>query len=95
MLTRVYAILFFISSLNWFVANGSDLIFNHLTTENGLSNNAIHCIFQDRKGFIWIGTDDGLNMFDGYEFTVYKFNSSDTSSLSSNSVFKILEDSKG
>jgi ligand-binding sensor domain-containing protein len=49
----------------------SSLIFNHYITSDGLSQNTIQCIYQDKKGFIWIGTSSsGLNKFDGYRFLV-------------------------
>jgi ligand-binding sensor domain-containing protein/serine phosphatase RsbU (regulator of sigma subunit) len=48
--------------------------FNHLTTDQGLSNNSISSIIQDPKGFIWIGTYDGLNKYDGYKITTYMGN---------------------
>lgn len=44
--------------------------FNRLTTDDGLSNNYVYDLLQDRYGFIWFATDDGLNRFDGYEFKV-------------------------
>lgn len=74
---------------------GEELFFNHLTTEQGLSSNSTLCICQDRKGFIWVGSEDGLNMFDGYSFTVFRHYSSQSNSISGNSVFDISEDSKG
>ena len=76
-------------------ASSQDLKFSHITTEDGLSNNTVHCVYQDSRGFLWVGTDDGLNLYNGYEFTIFKLNAQDTNSLSSNSVFRILEDSKG
>ncbi|MFN3385565.1 MAG: two-component regulator propeller domain-containing protein [Candidatus Thermochlorobacter sp.] len=48
---------------------------------HGLSHNTVRCITQDRYGFLWIGTDDGLNHFDGYTFKVYNYNPHDTNSL--------------
>jgi signal transduction histidine kinase/ligand-binding sensor domain-containing protein len=72
-----------------------NLNFNHLTIEKGLSNNTVYCVFQDSKGFMWFGTDYGLNMFDGYEFKIFSSNSNDSTSILSNAVFKVLEDSKG
>lgn len=50
------------------------LKFEQFTTERGLSQSRVNCIVQDRRGFIWIGTNDGLNRFDGYTFTVYRYN---------------------
>jgi len=45
------------------------IIFEHLTEEDGLSNDNVTCIFQDSKGYIWIGTKNGLNRYDGYKIT--------------------------
>ena len=46
--------------------------FSRLDIRDGLSNNAINCIYKDSKGFVWIGTGSGLNRYDGYTFKVYK-----------------------
>ena len=46
------------------------LRFNHLTSEDGLSNNRVLSVIRDSKGFMWFGTLDGLNRYDGYEFRV-------------------------
>lgn len=69
--------------------------FKHLTVENGLSNNDVNTLIQDKAGFIWFGTEDGLNRFDGYNFRIYRNNPSDSNSLSNNSIWALLEDSKG
>jgi signal transduction histidine kinase/ligand-binding sensor domain-containing protein/DNA-binding response OmpR family regulator len=69
---------------------------NHYTTVNGLSNNTVRCIFQDSKGFMWIGTDGGgLNKFDGYRFTAYDYQGNNPHSLSNNQVQAIAEDKDG
>lgn len=65
------------------------------TTEHGLSQNMLMSICQDAKGFIWIGTRNGLNRFDGYHFKTYRFDPFDSLSLSGNEVFHILEDHRG
>ena len=65
------------------------------STEQGLSNSLINHIFQDRKGFIWIATENGLNKFEGTQFTVYKRKSGDSISLKSNHIKTMLEDSSG
>jgi ligand-binding sensor domain-containing protein len=69
--------------------------FDHLTNENGLSQNSVNYILQDRRGFIWIGTADGLNRYDGVNFRVYRHNAYDSNSLSTNTVIKMHEDKLG
>src|SRR5258708_29704744 len=73
----------------------NDLNFEHLTTENGLSENVVYSIFQDSKGFLWIGTHDGLNRYDGYEFKKFHYNPSDSNSLPGNTIMNICEDGQG
>lgn len=65
---------------------GDNLRFEHLTVEDGLSNSAVMFILQDADGFMWFGTQDGLNKYDGYKITVYRHNDDDPYSLSSNTV---------
>lgn len=74
-------------------AISQDLQFEHFNTEDGLSANTILSIFQDSKGFLWIGTYNGLNKYDGYKFTVYKNSPDDLNSISDNKVRAICEDS--
>ncbi|HRI46783.1 MAG TPA: two-component regulator propeller domain-containing protein [Ignavibacteriaceae bacterium] len=68
------------------------LLFNKIDVETGLSQNMITSIFQDYLGFIWIGTDDGLNRYDGYNVKVYRNNKSDSSSISDNWIVQLIED---
>ena len=63
-----------------------------ISTDDGLSQNVINVIFQDSKGFIWIGTNDGLNRYDGYEFNIFKNDFFNDNSLTDNIVTCILED---
>ncbi|NQV29426.1 MAG: PAS domain-containing protein [Candidatus Marinimicrobia bacterium] len=65
--------------------------FNHLAIEDGLSNSYINCMLQDSKGFMWFGTQDGLNKFDGYNFKVYKHDSFNPNSISDNYIRFIIE----
>src|ERR1700759_2615034 len=71
------------------------LKFSHIGTEVGLSENNVTCILRDKQGFMWFGTRDGLNRYDGYDFDVYKNNPADSLSLSSNFVTSIIEDRRG
>jgi ligand-binding sensor domain-containing protein/methyl-accepting chemotaxis protein len=69
--------------------------FDHIGTDKGLSQATVNCIFQDSKGFIWFGTNDGLNCFDGYSFRVFKFNPKDSTTISGNEISAIIEDNIG
>lgn len=64
---------------------------NYLGIEHGLSNNAVTSIYQDRYGFMWFGTYDGLNRYDGYSFKVFKNRLSDSTSLINNRILAIYE----
>ncbi len=69
--------------------------FNQINIENGLSNNSITCVFKDKIGFLWIGTTDGLNRYDGYSFLIFKNNLSDSNSISDNFISGIIQDTSG
>jgi len=71
------------------------LLFRHLNVEDGLSQSTVKAICQDRDGFMWFGTDIGLNRFDGYDFKLYVNNPEDSTSLPSNYVTEIYEDHLG
>ena len=88
-------ILLFAFLLNYRGLNAQNFRYNNFTSENGLSNNTVNCIFQDRYGFLWIGTENGLNKYDGYVFTNFHSNHSDSSSLSSDFITCITEDNSG
>jgi len=66
--------------------------FEHLTTENGLFQNVVYSVLQDSKGFLWIGTQDGLIRYDGYNFKVYKHESGNPNSISNNEIETIYID---
>ncbi len=76
-------------------AQNREMHFEHLSTKDGLSERNINCIFQDSKGFIWIGTRDGLNRYDGYQFKIYRNNPYDASSISNNYISQLAEDKAG
>jgi len=73
-------------------AQYQDFHFHHITTYDGLSNSTVTCVVQDDIGFIWIGTFNGLNRFDGRDFTIYLYNQNDPHSISDNYVSSIIED---
>jgi ligand-binding sensor domain-containing protein/GAF domain-containing protein len=69
--------------------------FEHLSIEQGLSQSTVTTILQDQYGFMWFGTDDGLNRYDGYEFKVLRHNPDDPASLSQGGIREIYEDHAG
>ncbi|MDX8338932.1 two-component regulator propeller domain-containing protein [Draconibacterium sp. IB214405] len=73
----------------------AELSFDIFTPEDGLPNNQIQCIYQDHKGWIWVGTSQGLSRFNGYDFTNFLPNSEDSCSLSGHLIRVIKEDKKG
>lgn len=74
---------------------GQSLNFNHYLVEDGISQSEIKCILQDSEGYIWLGTQNGLNKFDGYTFEKYFYDPSDDHSISNNWIFDITEDPGG
>ncbi len=69
--------------------------FQHFSSADGLSQNQVLSIFQDQQGFMWFGTLEGLNRFDGYEFKVYHHENIDSTSLSHDFATCIIEDRQG
>src|SRR5690349_5660030 len=67
----------------------------YLGIDQGLSNNSVRCIYQDRRGFMWFGTYDGLNRYDGYTFKVFRNNFKNATSLINNWINAIDEDNTG
>jgi len=76
-------------------AEGDNYIFRHLTLADGLSQSTIMSIVQDKSGFMWFGTGDGLNRFDGYNFRLYPYNPKDSNSISDNFISIVFEDRDG
>ena len=69
--------------------------FKNITSEDGLSHSTVETIYQDSKGYIWIGTNDGLDRYNGYEFKQYKYNKNDKNSIANNYIIDIMEDKDG
>jgi len=76
-------------------AQSDNLSFVHLGTAQGLSHSNVICTIQDSRGFMWFGTREGLDRYDGYTFTVYKNKAGDDNSLANNLVQGIVEDADG
>jgi len=76
-------------------AQHSALRFEHLTIDDGLSENAVMRILQDHRGFMWFGTQDGLDRYDGHHVLVFRNDPSDSSSLADGYVTALYEDSRG
>ena len=69
----------------------SPLRFSQLTTRQGLSQSLVHCLIKDNKGLMWFGTQDGLNKYDGDNFTVYRHTAADSNSLTNNNIEAIIQ----
>ncbi len=69
--------------------------FHNIGVEDGLSQSTVEIIFQDSRGYIWIGTHDGLNRYNGHSFRVYKYSEDKNESLSGNFITEIIEDYDG
>jgi PAS domain S-box-containing protein len=74
---------------------GAHLRFEHITIDDGLSQNAGLTLLQDHRGYLWIGTQDGLNRYDGYHITQFKHNPADPASISYNGILALFEDADG
>jgi ligand-binding sensor domain-containing protein len=90
----------FILGMFWIVCfqsviGQSSYIFRHLNTNDGLSNASVKAILRDSYGFLWVGTESGLNRYDGYGFKVYTTNSGKPYTLKSNDILGLQEDGLG
>lgn len=90
-MARKIVILFYIC---FTFINAQIVEFRNFTVSDGLSNNKVNCLIQDKQGYLWFGTEDGLNRFDGYEFKVFR-PSSGINSISSKNIWSLFEDDDG
>jgi PAS domain S-box-containing protein len=67
----------------------------HVSVEQGLSQSSVNCLLQDRQGFVWIGTQEGLNRYDGSRFVVFRSTGRDPASLSDSYITRLFEDAEG
>lgn len=91
-MNRILSIVAF--AFTYLYGYGQPYYFKHYQVENGLSNNTVYASIQDDKGFMWFGTKDGLNRFDGYTFKTYRNDPKDPKSIGNNLVFS-LDNSHG
>jgi signal transduction histidine kinase/ligand-binding sensor domain-containing protein/DNA-binding response OmpR family regulator len=93
---KVFMTIVFLLILSFPVlSQNKDIKFKHLSSDDGLSQNFVSSILQDQKGFMWFGTKDGLNRYDGYSFVVYQNDPFDSSTISENYITALYEDSRG
>ncbi len=88
-------LLFFLLAISVYkgVVNAQEqTVIKRLGITNGLSNNSVRCIYQDKRGFIWLATYDGLNRYDGREFKVFRNKIGDSTSLPHNYIYTLYED---
>lgn len=91
MIRKILLLLLFIFSIDLY-SQKEDIQFEHLSMKDGLSMNPVMAIIQDSRGFLWFGTQDGLNKFDGYSFKVYKTIDEDSTSISDNFITALCTD---
>jgi len=90
----LYVVLMF--CISWqATAQRDNIRFEHISIDQGLSQSTVYCILQDSTGFIWFGTEDGLNKYNGYEFKIYYNDTKKANSISSNRIYTLLKDSEG
>jgi len=75
--------------------NADSKVFMHLNTKDGLSHGSTTCLLQDNEGFVWIGSYNGLNRYDAYEFKTFRFSKNDSTSLSQNTIQCLHQDRQG
>ncbi len=75
--------------------NKDNYYFKRLNITHGLSQNTVNTIMQDRKGFMWFGTKDGLNRFDGQSFQIFKYTPQKINSLGNSFITTLFEDNEG
>jgi ligand-binding sensor domain-containing protein len=90
----IFLLLFFIFYGGVLSGQNPDLVFHHITEHEGLSNNIVNCFLKDSRGFLWIGTYNGLNRYDGSSFTIFK-QGKDSCTMADNTVHSLCEDTNG
>lgn len=91
----VWVFIFLMANQNISFSQRTNVAFDKVTIQDGLSQSTVNYIMQDRHGFLWFATYGGLNKYDGYSFTVYQYDESDTTSLGNNNSEVLFEDRDG
>jgi two-component system sensor histidine kinase ChiS len=92
---RLVFFFIFIILVNFLLHGEEREAFQHFSIKDGLSQNSVLRIFQDSKGFMWFGTRDGLNRYDGYNFSQYHSNPKNPDSISDNTILTLYEEREG
>lgn len=87
--------LLFQFSIGPLFAQDNHFKFQRIDTNNGLSDGIIHCTLKDSKGYVWFGTDNGLNRYDGYDFKIYQNDPKDSTSIGGNRIVSLTENEEG
>ncbi|ARV16509.1 hybrid sensor histidine kinase/response regulator transcription factor [Polaribacter sp. SA4-12] len=90
----VFLVFLFVGSVTHLLGQNS-IHFQHITTEDGLSQSDINSMYQDEQGFMWFATHEGLNKYDGYSFKVFTPDANNLNSINSNLIFALTGDKKG
>lgn len=91
----IKTLLFVILSIAAASSNGQNITFNHLTTDDGLSQFSVNSLYIDENGILWIGTREGLNRYNGNDIQTYKLSKNDPYSLFCNTVLRMVGDGNG
>jgi len=91
---KIYFLVLFFLVLGVDSVNGQSYYFKNFQVEDGLSYHTVYCSIQDKKGFLWFGTRDGLNRYDGYQFKTFRDDPTVENSLGNNLIVSLYEDSK-
>ena len=86
----IIRLLFILAGMAFANVYGQNITFNHLTTDNGLSQFSVNSLYIDESGILWIGTREGLNRYNGEDIKTYKLQKNDPNSLFCNTVLRIV-----
>ena len=90
-----YSILLFLFLFSGFLKGEESYYFRRFGVESGLPQNTVSCILQDKQGFMWFGTKDGLSRYDGYTFKTFRHDKKDKNSIGNNFIWSLYQDESG